>query len=138
MTKQEIIDKINTGIRGQGSMVDIGGVLADVLTGIVSDMLPVVDVTDLVAKGEITSKEYANVHFSPIWRYNGDYYFPAMYDKFPDIQVAQEASFDTITARVRFADFLNQDFVYSQLDGLNAIVAGEGSDGKFYILFREL
>lgn len=35
MTKQEIIDKINTGIRGQGSMVDIGGVLADVLEGII-------------------------------------------------------------------------------------------------------
>lgn len=35
MTKQEIIDKINTGIRGQGSMVDIGGVLADVLTELV-------------------------------------------------------------------------------------------------------
>lgn len=38
MTKQEIIDKINTGIRGQGSMVDIGGVLADVLTGIVDNI----------------------------------------------------------------------------------------------------
>lgn len=37
MTKQEIIDKINTGIRGQGSMVDIGGVLADVLEGILEN-----------------------------------------------------------------------------------------------------
>lgn len=37
MTKQEIIDKINTGIRGQGSMVDIGGVLADVLEGVLEN-----------------------------------------------------------------------------------------------------
>lgn len=34
MTKQEIIDKINAGIRGQGSQVDIGGVLGDILEAI--------------------------------------------------------------------------------------------------------
>lgn len=39
MTKQEIIDKINTGIRGQGSQVDIGGVLGDILEGIL-DLIP--------------------------------------------------------------------------------------------------
>lgn len=38
MTKEEIIDKINTGIRGQGSMVDIGGVLADVLTELANEV----------------------------------------------------------------------------------------------------
>lgn len=34
MTKQEIIDKINAGIRGQGSQVDTGGVLGEILEGI--------------------------------------------------------------------------------------------------------
>lgn len=39
MTKQEIIDAIEKGIEGQGTMVDLGGVLPKVLKAIV-DALP--------------------------------------------------------------------------------------------------
>lgn len=36
MTKTEILEKIDKGLRGQGNQVDIGNVLADVLTEIVN------------------------------------------------------------------------------------------------------
>lgn len=59
MTKQEIIDAIEKGIAGQGTMVDLGGVLPKVLKAIV-DALP----TSLAPKPAITYAPYNDQPFS--------------------------------------------------------------------------
>ena len=49
MTKQQILDLISAGIAGQGNQIDLGGVLADILSALVGASVPieVADITGL-------------------------------------------------------------------------------------------
>lgn len=58
MTKTEILEKIDKGLRGQGNQVDIGNVLADVLTEIV-DGGPTLTITNNVQGYDLTKEEFA-------------------------------------------------------------------------------
>lgn len=48
MTKQDLLNKIQQGIAGQGSAIDAGGVLADILTAAINGAVAL-EVTDITA-----------------------------------------------------------------------------------------
>ena len=48
MTKQQILDLISAGIAGQGNQIDLGGVLADILSALAGASAPI-EVTDITA-----------------------------------------------------------------------------------------
>lgn len=58
MTKSEILEKIDKGLRGQGNQVDIGNVLADILTEI-ADGGPTLTITKTSSDTDFTKEEFA-------------------------------------------------------------------------------
>ena len=138
MTKQEIIDKINTGIRGQGSMVDIGGVLADVLTELAENSVPVVEVTEQLSnfgQVDLTEERYKELLAAPILLYEGLFYVKTYWYQLPSIQTSASGDMQIGQA---FVERCMSTRDAGELDESNVLFVGVADDGRYIICSYEI
>lgn len=141
MTTNEIKTLIQNTIAGQGSQVDIGGKLAEILSAIV-DAMPsglsdgaIMDVSNIIT-GDVTVIDYET--FKKIDRsailYDGSRFLPCINVLTPGQEQAFLSVLDNPTYWVFFGGFVVSDSGFDSGSGL--LVAGKGNN--FYIQKMEI
>ena len=134
MTTNEIKTLSQNTIAGQGSQVDIGGKLAEILAAIV-DAIPAaayIDVTDLIATtgtAEITEQQFNQFQNSAGLISNG-----VFYPKVTALTTEQLSAFDTVSGGSVAAAFGYFVFDNNVMDSALGLFVFYDSSEKYHIL----